>query len=95
MTVSECVQSSLLDATSPTDASHSDVSVVFSSVSLTHAVLSPKLSSNVSIADKHSEIVFDDIDARELYRRRRSTMTNWMSNVSRRLGKRRHIYERL
>ena len=56
----------------------------------------PKAKSSVSIAETTpSDILLDEKPFRPAYHRRRSAMTLWMNNLSRRIGRRKSIYRRL
>ena len=57
--------------------------------------LFPKRKPVVSIADMPHEIAMEERLSRNASQRRRSTMTVWMSTMSRRLGRRRDIYQKL
>ena len=56
----------------------------------------PKAKSSVSIADTTpSDIYLDERPFRSPLKRRKSAMTVWMNNLSRRIGRRKWIYRRL
>lgn len=64
-------------------------------LSTSDILLFPKAKPTVSIVDMPNEMGSEEKMSRSMVQRRRSTMTLWMSTMSRRLGRRRDIYQRL
>lgn len=74
---------------------HLSLSPDTNGLSVSNLHLFPKRKPTVSIADMPAEIAKEERLYRHASQRRRSTMTVWMSTMSRRLGRRKDIYQKL